>query len=64
MYCDISTPDARALIEWPHGVVVYLNQGGVDMIDNNSYVSMFTNHGADFATLCPPNCDVYMPPAL
>ncbi len=62
IYCDITTPDARALIEWPHGLVLYLNQGGIDMLDNDSYVTMFTNHGADYATMCPPNCSEYIKP--
>lgn len=52
-------------VEWPHGLVVYLSDsGGHAMLDNNTYISIFHNKGADMATICPPNCNVYIQPLI
>lgn len=59
-----STPE-HANVDWPHGMVVYLtDSAGHPMLDNNHYISIFHNKGADFATLCPPYCNQYLMPDL
>lgn len=50
--------------EYPHGMVIYISVGEYDYIDNNHYISVFHNRGADDATLCPPMCNVYVMPAF
>lgn len=54
-----------ANVEWPHGMVIFLsNAAGEDMLDDNDYISIFHNKGADAATLCPPNCNIYISPNI
>lgn len=56
---------AYSHVQWPHGLVVYLSDsGGNPMLDNNTYISMFHNKGADYSTLCPPQCNVYVMPIV
>ncbi len=53
-----------ANVEWPHGIVIYLSDSqGAAMLNDYNYISLFHNKGADFATACPPNCNVYIAPA-
>lgn len=63
--CSYIEPPAYANVQWPHGMVIYLtNSTGQPFLDNNDYVSIFHNKGADFTTLCPPNCNVYIAPII
>lgn len=56
---------AYSHVEWPHGMVVYLsNSEGHAMLDNTAYISIFHNKGADYSTICPPNCGVYIQPLV
>lgn len=50
--------------EFPHGMVIYLSVGTHNYIDNEHYVSVFHNRGADDATMCPPMCGKYILPAF
>lgn len=60
----ISTPE-HANVEWPHGMVIFLsNNQGEPYLDNNNYISIFHNKGADYGSLCPPNCNVYLKPSV
>ena len=57
-----STPE-HANVDWPHGMVIFLTTAtGQPMLDNNDYIHIFHNKGADYATMCPPHCDVYYAP--
>lgn len=61
--CSYIEPPAYSNVTWPHGMVIYLATAeGVPMMDNDDYISIFHNKGADFGTLCPPNCAVYVQP--
>jgi hypothetical protein len=51
-----------ALVEWPHGMVMYLSVGSQDLIDNGYYVLPFNHRGADMGTVCPPICNAYVVP--
>lgn len=52
-----------ASVHWPHGMVIYLSDAqGRPLLNNQDYISLFHNKGADFATMCPPNCDSYILP--
>lgn len=63
--CSYETSPERANVLWPHGMVVYLSDSnGNPLLDNNKYISVFHNKGADFGTLCPAQCNVYVAPAL
>ncbi len=60
----VATPE-HANVAWPHGMVVYLkDSAGYPMLDNNNYISLFHNKGADYATLCPPTCNQYWKPSV
>jgi hypothetical protein len=68
-YCNLSSPNPFAAVEWPHCIALYFNEGGVDRVDNNTPPAsqMFLNKAADYASLCPPtaNCPFYiLPPDL
>lgn len=63
--CSYIEPPAYANVEWPHGMVAYLtNASGQPFLDNEDYVHIFHNKGADYSTLCPPQCNVYIAPAI
>lgn len=63
--CSFETPPERSNVLWPHGIVVYLSDStGQPLLNNDSYISIFRNKGADMATLCPPKCGVYIKPDL
>lgn len=63
--CSYMTSPERANVAWPHGMVIYLSDSaGVPMLDNDDYISLFHNKGADYASLCPPNCNVYILPDI
>ena len=52
-----------ANVAWPHGMVVYLSTSdGTPMLNNEDYIHIFQNKGADMATVCPPHCNVYIKP--
>lgn len=56
-------PDVPGTVLWPHGLVMYLSdQSGHRYLDNNHYISIFHNKGADNGTLCPTHCNVYLMP--
>ncbi|MDR3680899.1 MAG: hypothetical protein P4L41_13120 [Flavipsychrobacter sp.] len=60
----IAQPSTYSNVPYPHGIVIYLHCNGSDLLDNGTYASMFYNHGADFATMCPPDphCPYYVFP--
>lgn len=63
--CSYIEPPAYSNVTWPHGMVIYLSDaGGTPMLDDNTYISIFHNKGADMGTLCPPNCNVYIAPNI
>lgn len=45
-------------IEFPHGVVIYLNVDGRDLLLEESHILSYTNMACDFGNLCPPNCGI------
>jgi hypothetical protein len=47
---------------WPHGLVLYLNVNGTDLLDNQNSVAIFHYKGADMGTSCPPKCGSYVTP--
>ena len=50
-------------VTWPHGLVMYLSDAdGNKLLDNDAYISIFHNKGADNGTLCPPVCNGYLKP--
>ncbi|MCB0700028.1 MAG: hypothetical protein H6551_00365 [Chitinophagales bacterium] len=52
-----------ANVDWPHGMVIYLSDSnGQPYLNNEDYITIFHNKGADMGTLCPPNCGVYIAP--
>lgn len=58
-------PPEYSNVMWPHGMVAYLKDSeGVAFLDNEDYISLFHNKGADFTTLCPPNCGNYIAPNI
>ncbi|RYD58295.1 MAG: hypothetical protein EOP56_05065 [Sphingobacteriales bacterium] len=59
-YLDGGT--GEALVEWPHGIVLYLSVGGTDLLNNEDYILPFNHKGADLSTVCPPICHEYIVP--
>jgi hypothetical protein len=57
----VESPEASN-VTWPHGNVLYLSVNDVPLLDNDDYMVIFENKGADGGTLCPPKCDVYVDP--
>lgn len=58
-------PPQYSNVMWPHGMIAYLKDSeGTLLLDDESYVSIFHNKGADLATQCPPNCNIYIMPVL
>lgn len=50
-------------VAWPHGLVIYLSDAsGAKMLNDDEYISIFRNRGADVSTLCPPLCNAYLKP--
>lgn len=51
-------------IAYPHGLVLYLKDAdGYPMLNNDrDSVAIFHNKGADYATLCPKYCGIYVVP--
>ena len=47
---------------WPHGLVLYLNVNGTDLLDNENSVAIFHYKGADLSAQCPPRCNMYATP--
>lgn len=63
--CSYIRQDQNTLNIWPHGIVMYLSTAaGVPLLDNNNYIVMFHNKGADYGTMCPPTCNVYVEPQV
>lgn len=62
--CSYITSPERSNVEWPHGMVIYLSDSKGPLLDNNTYITIFHNKGADMATLCPPDCNVYLMPSM
>ncbi len=63
--CSYTTTPAYANVMWPHGMVIYLsNSSGEPLLDNGNYLTIFHNKGADMATMCPPNCNIYIAPLI
>lgn len=61
--CSYTESSEYSNVLWPHGLVIYLSDStGEAMLDNDTYISIFHNKGADFTTMCPPNCNVYIAP--
>lgn len=60
-YMDGSS--GSALVEWPHGIVLYLSVNGQDLLNNGNYFTAFNHKGADMSTQCPPMCNLYIVPA-
>ncbi len=61
-YVHANSGDAK--IAFPHGLVLYLKDAdGHPLLDNDKdSVAIFHNKGADFGTLCPTKCKVYIVP--
>lgn len=61
--CSYSGTSAN--VAWPHGLVLYLSDSeGTPMLNDQDYISIFHCKGADMATMCPPYCNVYIPPSI
>lgn len=56
-------PPEYSNVMWPHGMIAYLKDSqGTLLLDNEDYISIFHNKGADMSALCPPHCGVYIAP--
>ena len=62
--CSYTATPQQANVVWPHGNVLYLSEGTHVFLDNDDYMVIFSNKGADSGTLCPPDCGVYINPVL
>lgn len=63
--CSYVRQDSTTPCTWPHGLVIYMRTAaGVPLLDDNDYISMFHNKGADYGTLCPAQCNVYIAPSV
>ncbi|MGN6568823.1 MAG: hypothetical protein ACTHJ0_12765, partial [Flavipsychrobacter sp.] len=63
--CSYVRQDSTTPCTWPHGLVIYMRTAaGVPLLDDNDYISMFHNKGADYGTMCPTHCDVYIAPQV
>lgn len=63
--CSYVRPDSTTECMWPHGLVLYLRTAaGIPLLDNSDYIVMFHNKGADYGTMCPTHCDVYIAPPV
>lgn len=75
MYQDNSSPSSATLnfaatsyvrasgtdVQYPHDLVLYLkNSSGTALLDNTTYAATFENKGADYGTMCPSYCNVYI----
>jgi hypothetical protein len=59
--CRLTQNDPECTFQ--HGLVCYLRKhDGTPMLDNDEAVRPFQNKAADFGTLCPDNCGVYILP--
>lgn len=58
--CSYIESPTLSNVTWPHGNVLYLSVNDVPLLDNEDWMVIFENKGADSATLCPPNCGVYI----
>lgn len=47
---------------WPHGMVMYMQDGQTVYLNNESSVVTFHYKGADLGTMCPPKCGAYVTP--
>ena len=61
-YVHANSGDAN--IAYPHGLVLYLKDAdGYPLLNNDKdSVAIFHNKGADYGTLCPTKCKVYIVP--
>lgn len=57
---QFSLPSSYAGIEWPHGVLLCINENGRDRLKNRDSVLSFCDLAANFGTMCPPNCFLYI----
>lgn len=58
--CSYVVGPEASNVTYPHGNVLYLSVNDVPLLNNDDYLVMFKNKGADNATLCPPKCNVYI----
>lgn len=63
-YSYVDPIPSTQIVTWPHGLVMYLSVGTTKLLDNNNYLCVFENKGADNGTMCPPTCGVYVNPVL
>ena len=60
-FAAVSPGNSSPAVTYPHSIAVYLRNGnGVALLDNTTYTQPFKNKAADFGTICPPNCNVYI----
>lgn len=64
--CSYMHPGGQySAVEWPHGMVIFLSDAqGQPLLDDQDYITMYHNKGADFGTPCPPSCDQYKEPLV
>lgn len=62
--CSYETQEPYSNVLWPHGMVLFLSDAEGPMLNDEDYLIIFHNKGADYATLCPPNCDSYIQPIV
>lgn len=60
----VKRSDGSTLTIWPHGLVLYLKNNGTPCLNDEDYIVLFENKGADMGTLCPTECGVYIAPVL
>jgi len=63
-YSYVDLIPSTQIVTWPHGLMMYLSVGDTKLLDNENYICVFQNKGADDGTLCPPYCGVYVNPVL
>lgn len=58
--CSYIESPMQANVTFPHGNVLYLSVNDVPLLDNDDWLVIFKYKGCDNASLCPPNCGVYV----
>lgn len=59
----LSTMTPLSNVNWPHITVLYLNDNNGDYLDNSgdtTETGKFQMKGANFSTICPPRCGIYL----
>ena len=69
---DYGTPDPApaqgsvdtrpTCVRWPHGIMIFMNNAGSDLLDNNHGVTIFSNKACNYGSMLPPRSNDYFWP--